>query len=101
MCVCLYLILYVWVYFIILCLCVFQMCVSVCVCECVSDPTAGWHPAAGGPGGPQDGGGPPECLRSPEEPGLRQGERRQQDRLQELRRHPCPGATAAEDLRRG
>lgn len=38
------------------------------------DPAAGWHPAAGGPVGPQDDRCPPQCLWSTEEPGVRQSQ---------------------------
>ena len=65
------------------------------------DPQAGWHPAAGGPAGPPYDGCAPRRLRGPEEPGLWQSQRRQQDRPEELRRHPGPGATPAQDHRCG
>lgn len=66
-----------------------------------ADPAAGRHPAAGGLVGPPDDRRAPQRLRSPEKPGVRQSQRRQQDRPEELRRNTSSGATAPEDHRCG
>lgn len=85
---------------------VFFFCTSSNVCSsllfplCADSPT-GRHPAAGGPVGSPVDRCSPQRLRSPEEPGVRQSQRRQQDRLEELRRDTRSGPTAEEDHRPG
>lgn len=65
------------------------------------DSATGWHPAAGGLAGPPNDRRAPQRLRSPEEPGVWQGQRRQQDSPEELRGHTCSRPAAPEDHRRG
>lgn len=62
-----------------------------------SDKETGRHPAPGGPAGPSDDGSPPQCLRGLEKLGVRQSQRRQQNRPEELRRHPSAGEVAPQD----
>lgn len=66
-----------------------------------SDPQTRGHPSAGRLTGPQDERGAPQRLRSAEESGVRQSQRREQSGPEELRRHPGLGPPAEEDRRCG